>query len=120
MATVVGTRSDLPNNGVGEAWAISWANMKNGDVGDVVELPEYHDRSVQVVGTFGAAGNVRVEGSNDGTNFAVLHDPSSTALNITTASIAGILEATRQVRPEITAGDGTTSLTVTMFLRRTR
>lgn len=120
MATIKPTLTELPNAGPEEAWLATWANMANGDDGEPIDLFGYRDRSVQVRGTFGAAGNCRIEGGNDGTNYSALRDPSSTALNITAENVLGVLEATRKIRPRITAGDGTTSLTVSMFFGRTK
>lgn len=97
---------------------ITWANMANGDDGTPVQHIQWADRSLQVVGTFGAGGNLRWEGSNDGTNYATLTDPQGNALDITTAKIEQISEITAKARPRVTAGDGTTSLTVTLLLRR--
>lgn len=114
----------MPDAGASAGWIVQWANMANGDVGvainEISNMVTHADRSVQVEGTFGVGGTVAIEGSNDGTNFEVLNDPSSTALNITSAKIKGILEAARQIRPHVTAGDGTTSLTVTMLMRKLR
>ena len=82
---------------------------------------DYADRSVQVLGTFGAAGNLRVEGSNDGgTTYAVLSDPQGNALNVTAAKVEAITEVTLLTRPFITAGDGTTDLDVSITCSRRR
>ena len=78
----------------------------------------YSDRSVQITGTFGVTGSVSVEGSHDGVTYAVLTSPAGTALTFTTAGIRQILEAVPYMRPNCTAGDGTTSLTVSFFIRR--
>lgn len=88
------------------------------DDGAPVELPSYPDRSVQVTGTLGAGGSLRIEGSIDGTNYAVLTDPQGNDLNITTLKIESIMEVVRFIRPRITAGDGTTSLACTIIFRR--
>jgi len=40
---------------------VTWSGLLNGDDGAPVELPSHADRSVQVTGTFGAAGNVNIE-----------------------------------------------------------
>jgi hypothetical protein len=88
-----------------------------GDSGAPIELPNYSDRSVQVTGTFGG-GTIVIEGSIDGTNYVTLTDPSSTALSKTSAFIEGILELVRFIRPRVTAGDGTTSLTCTMIFKK--
>jgi hypothetical protein len=74
---------------------------------------------VQVLGTFGAGGNLRVEGSNDGgTTYATLTDPQGNALDFTSAKIEQITEVCELVRARVTAGDVTTSLTVAFLLRR--
>jgi len=92
---------------------------ESGDVGSPCPFPEWADRSIQVIGTFGSGGNVAIEGSCDGgTTWAVLNDPSSTALNVTTAKIEGVLENPLLIRPHVTAGDGTTDLDVVLFAQR--
>jgi hypothetical protein len=89
------------------------------DVTAPIPFAQWADRSVQVFGTFGAGGSVRIEGSNDGgTTYAVLNDPSSTALNMTAAGLEEIMEICGLVRARVTAGDGSTSLTVAFCLRR--
>lgn len=95
----------------------TWPAMQSGDDGQPIELANFADRSVQVVGDFGAGGNVRIEGSLDGTNYATLTDPQGNALDITTAKIEAITELVRWIRPRVTAGDGSTNLTVIMLLK---
>jgi hypothetical protein len=73
---------------------------------------------VQVQGTFGASGSVSVEGSNDGVNYHTLRDPQGVSLTFTAAGLKAVLELTRFIRPRVTAGDGTTALTVTLVARR--
>jgi hypothetical protein len=86
------------------------------DVGAAVELHHFTDRSVQVVGTFGAGGSVSIEGSNDGgTTWKVLTDPQGNALTFTAAGLEAISEMTQKLRPHVTAGDGTTSLSIYVF-----
>lgn len=76
------------------------------------------DRTVQITGTFGAGGTVIVEGTLDGTNWYQLKDPSNTAISFTAAGLKAILENVLLVRPRVTAGDGTTSITATLLVRR--
>lgn len=95
----------------------TWANMQNGDEGQAIELANFADRSVQVVGTFGAGGKVRIEGSNNGTDYAPLTDPQGNDLDLTSAKIESVSEVVRWIRPRVIAGDGTTSLTVIMLLK---
>jgi hypothetical protein len=103
-----------------QVWIVTWEGLTQttSDSGDPFEMPGAADRSVQVIGTFGTGGSVRIEGSNDGTNYATLADPSSTALNITAAGIEGVQEITRWIRPRVTAGDGATDLDVILLVRR--
>lgn len=111
MTTVPYTETPLMQAGVQFGSVVSWPAMKNGDVGQVYTRYTWSDRSVQIEGAFGAGGNLAMEGSNDGTNFRVLNDPQGNAINVTTAKIVQVTEATVQVEPVVTAGDGTTSLT---------
>lgn len=99
---------------------IAWTGLTfaTTDDGDPLEMPGSADRSVQVTGTLGAGGSVRIEGSNDGVNYAALNDPQGNVLDIATLKIEQVLDLTRYIRPRVTAGDGTTSLTVTMLVRR--
>jgi hypothetical protein len=116
MATITVAKTTIGGFG-NQAFVAQWTPMTNSgsDVGTPIENPGYADRSVQVTGTFGAGGSVRLEGSNDGTNYAALTDPQGNALDITTAKVEQIMELTRYIRPRVTAGDGTTSLTVTVM-----
>ena len=120
MATIEPTIKDVPSKVNGAAWLVTWGPMANGDVGDPVQMPEFADKSIHVTGTFGTGGSVAVEGDNEiypGTsaNFVALRDPSSTTIAITAAKAQAVLENTVLVRPHVTAGDGTTALTVRML-----
>lgn len=103
----------LPGN-----WAIvQWSGMLNTDDGTPIDMVAFPDRSVQVTGTFGAGGNLRIEGTIDGTTWATLTDPQGNALDFTAAKIEAISELVRRVRPRVTAGDGTTNLVVSLLVR---
>lgn len=95
----------------------TWENLQNGDDGQPIELANFADRSVQVVGTFGSGGKVRIEGSLNGNDYAPLTDPQGNDLDLTAAKIEAVSEVVRWIRPRVIAGDGTTSLTVTMLLK---
>lgn len=96
---------------------VTWANMANGDDGAPIELAQFADRSVQVVGTFGVGGNVRIEGSINGTDYAPLTDPQGNNLDITAPKIEAIIEVVRYIRPRVTAGDGSTLVTVSILMK---
>jgi len=97
-------------------YRVTWTGLLNGDVGDDVDLGMFPDKSVQVEGTFGTGGTISVEGSNDGTNRRILNDSrgEGNPLTLTAADVRVVLENTKQVRPNVTAGDGTTSLSVSI------
>lgn len=107
----------ITNTGTSKACVATWPTMTNGVDGQPLDQSQYTDKSVQVSGTFGAAGNLRLQGSNDGVNWCTLTDPQGNALDITSASIKFVSEATRYIRPTVTAGDGATNLTITILLK---
>ena len=109
MATTL-TISRVPR-AFNRAWVASW-NLSNGEAGDPFEQPGSSDRSAQVGGTFGVGGSVSIEGSNDGVNYRVLTDPQGNALTFTSANLEAVSEVTRFIRGRVTAGDGTTAITV--------
>jgi len=103
---------------------LKWTGLTNAssDVGAVLgtDYAGYTDRSVQVFGTFGTGGTCTIQGSLDGTNWATLNDPQGNALTVQAAKIEALLEAVPYLRPNITAGDGTTNLDCWIFLRQNR
>ena len=97
----------------GNFWiSTRWFGMQLGDDGQAASGVEQMDRSVQVFGDFGAGGSVTIEGSLDGEHWATLSDPQGNPLVITSAKIEQITELTMHIRPRVTTGDGTTSLSV--------
>ena len=118
MATIPYTVVSVPqNDATGATGIVYWPSMANGDVGQAIEMFKYTDRTIQVFGTFGAGGTVTAKGSLNNSNYATLADPNGNDLAITAAKIETVLEATRYFRPEVTAGDGTTSVTVYLQYR---
>ena len=118
------------------AYIVTWGPLANGDDGAPFVCPNKSDKSVQVLGTFGAGGNARIEGSNKqayntslsggasaglgASDYATLNDPQANALDFTSAKIEQVLENPNAIRPRVTAGDGTTSLTVVMTVTATQ
>lgn len=120
-----------------DGWQAVWGPMQAGDVGAAIGttigfgsasiaapgggvMSGFADKSIQAVGTFGTGGTAIPEGSNDGgLNWFQLNDAFGTPISITSPAMKEITEAVIWIRPHITSGDGTTSLTVTMFLRKT-
>jgi hypothetical protein len=116
--TAVATRYTTTGNR--NAILVTWTGLLNGDTGSRIEESDFADRTVQISGTFGSGGSVTIEGSNDGTNWDALTDPQGNAITKTAAALESITEAPRYLRPNVTAGDGTTDLVVTIWCRRGR
>jgi hypothetical protein len=121
MATVNFTRDSSTGAGVGIKWTPLTTVNADGLPFDTLD---FADISVQVLGTFGAAGNIIIEGSNQSTptTWATLNDPQGNALStVTSARIEQILEMPRWIRPRLSAGEaGVSSLTVELWARRSR
>ncbi len=94
------------------------------DVGAAVEVPALADRSVQMLGTLGTGGSVRIEGSNQespsaaATDWHVLTDPQGNALDLNALKTEAITEPVLWIRPRVTAGNASTSLNVTILFRK--
>ena len=102
----------------GNAITIQWGPLANGDTGSPVSVSDFADRSAQIEGTFGSGGTVVIEGTNDGIHYETLHDAAGNVLSFTGAGLKYIAEPVVLLRPNVTAGDNTTSLTVTGCFRR--
>lgn len=116
MATVTATSERTGVQLLGRI--TTWTPLLQGDDGSWVEFVQQPDRSIEVSGTFGGA-TVTLQGSNAPTPAAgyTLTDPLGAALSFTSAGLRNVAEGARQVRPLVTGGDGTTSLTVRMVAR---
>ncbi len=99
----------------GLAWVVSWEGLDGDDSGDPIELSWYSDRSVQIIGTFDTT-TVLLEGSNDGATWATLTDPQGNALSKTAAALEAVAEATRYIRPRVSAGGASTDIDVYLFV----
>lgn len=92
----------------------TWSGLPNGAAGGLAPpgTPPmaYSTAFFEAVGTWGAAGSVQIEGSNDGTNWYKLSPAALTAAGVF-ASL-GAQEYPRFLRPHVTAGDATTAITV--------
>jgi hypothetical protein len=123
MAVITPTITHVPTV-KGFTHIVVWTPLANGDTGLPYQGPGQPDRSVQVKGTFGAGGSVSIQGSNDVTapaagssDWAALSDAQGVAIAVTAAKVETVAEFTNYVRPAVTAGDGTTALTVSMITR---
>lgn len=99
---------------------ITWGPLANTDTGLPLNVTNMADKTVHIFGTFGSGGSVTLQGSNDprvitdpnNANWQTLTDPQGNAITKTSASLELLLENPRYIRPNVTAGDGTTAITV--------
>ena len=115
---LINSTQDFPIMGNSNFMRITWSNMQNGDSGEPFVIASYADRSVQVVGTFGASGSVAIRGSNDGVNYNSLTDPQGNDIAFNSSKIEAVTELVQSIRPEVVSGDGSTSVTVVMLVRK--
>lgn len=125
MATVAKSISRI-DTFLDDAHVITWTPLTttNAD-GEAIEMPGSADRSIQFTGTFGTGGTIVLQGSNlaapvAGTDadWFTLTDPQGNAISKTAAGGEMVTELTRWIRAKVTAGDGTTSLTATLLVKR--
>ena len=117
MAEITYTQS-FPIKGNSDFMLVTWNGMVVADTGLPFILSQYADRSVQSSGVFGSGGSVLVEGTNDSSVYAPLSDPQGNTLSMTTPKIETISEIVVAIRPRVSAGDGTTSINVSMLVRK--
>ena len=94
---------------------ITWLGLlqSSSDTGAPVSMAENADKSIQVVGDFGVAGAITLQGSHDGgVTYSVLHDPQGVDLVILDSEFRLIAENPLLIRPFASAGDGDTDLDV--------
>ena len=118
MATISPTISMRGHDDSVRIYKFETLTTTNAD-GSPIAIPEYSQRSVQVIGTFGAGGTIVVQGSNDGgTTWATLNDPQGSALSLTAAGVHSVQELSGLTRVNVTGGDGTTDLDAYVLCRR--
>jgi len=103
---------------------VKWTGLLNGDTGIPYPGAFFPDKSVHIYGTLGAGGTIIIQGSNDQdlttTNYITLNDPANNALSFTAAGLKAVMENTFLIRPNVTAGDGTTNLTCIVVMETSR
>lgn len=105
MATIALTSTD--RNTVAGVVLYKWEALGDADDGAPVSLGYASDITVQAIGTFGSA-TVRLQGSNDGTNWHnMTQKGGTTALGFTTAGVHSINEMPAYIRPATVGGTGT-------------
>lgn len=114
MATLTPVRTPAPDQ---RFMRVRWTGFAIAtDDGTPVEMGNYPDRSVQVVGSFTGGLEITIQGSNDGgTTWAPLTDPQGNALVFTSARLEAITELVQLIRPLATAGAGGGGAAVHIF-----
>lgn len=101
---------------------IRWASMADGDTGAPVDgMGSFSDRCLQLTGTLSTGGEMTLRGSNivgDSPTWFTMKDVANNAIVLTALEAKQILENPYRISPEITNGDGSTSLTVTIHCVR--
>lgn len=99
---------------------VTWSGLLNGDVGDAFDLQGYFISSVEWEGTPGAGFQGQTQISNKPASVGAPTQWSNiTALQVTSSAEVVPTSMTpyaMQVRPAVTAGDGTTNMTCRMTL----
>jgi hypothetical protein len=125
MATVANTAKNISSQD-GSCQSIVWTPLTTTNLdGSAVRAIEYADKTFQVDGTFGATATVTLQGSNDETSpanwYPLTKAGTGTSAAFTTSGGAGMTSVNEDpiwVRPLLSGGDGTTSLSVRLAARR--
>jgi hypothetical protein len=102
---------------------IAWEGMANGDTGQPYPCMRQANRCVQAGGTWGSGGTVTMEGGNEllvsgSEQFDKLEDTQGGDLTLNASNrLEEIKESCERIRPNVTAGDGTTSVTVYLTIQ---
>ena len=91
---------------------VIWSNVTGGDEGQPIDLSNYPDKTIQVIGpTF--SGAVTIEGSNDETNYATLTDNIGLPLSFTAVAMKYITENPKLIKPAVAAGTSANTIIIT-------
>lgn len=113
MATI----TPLVTNPVRGIAKVVWTDLTDADTALAERLPHMAEKSVQVDVTAGTP-TCLIEGSNDNTTFTTLHDPSNAVLSFSADGLEEILENPEDIRPRISAGTGTVTVTIVAHANR--
>lgn len=105
------------NEGVG---LVKWAGLALNDTGKPFIFPRHTDRTVSCKGTYGVGGTCVIEGDLEipPTSYAAVNDPQGNPIIFTVYKNKAILENATNIRPRVSAGDGTTSLDVYLLMSK--
>ncbi len=74
--------------------------------------------TAQVTGTIGAGFSLTIQGSNDGVTWYPLNDQANAAVTFTALGLKTVRDQPLFIRPFVSAGDGTTNVTVIMAFQK--
>lgn len=94
-----------------ESATVTWPAIPNGSPGGASPRLSYKSASFQATGVWGSGGSVRLEGSQDAVNWFALTPAALTGAGLFAA--LGASERPKYIRPSCTAGDSSTSITIT-------
>lgn len=105
--------------------ALSWT-LANGDQGQRFEIGAYSDYSLHLVGVPGTGLSMTLRGSDlilpiesTAADWVALTDPRGNPFTFTAIGrLEQVEDMVRWISPEVTEGDGTTSVTAYLFARR--
>lgn len=122
MATIPFTKATRPlpapmvGNGVIHTFA--WSGLGQSDDGAPMEINgNVVDFVVQAVGDFSGSGTIGLQGSNDGSNWGAVADPSGAAIDLGADELVGAATIPALVRPIVNGGDGSTDIDVVVIVR---
>lgn len=116
MATIKAVAVQLNDDAVRVTWS---AILAGDDCESYAGISEYDDRSIQFRGTFGG-GTIAFTGTDDEVEYETLNDTFGVAVSYGVKKLRQILEYVYAVKPALTGGDGTTSITATLVAKRKR
>lgn len=99
------TVSPVVNLSISDSPRYIWEALATGDTVNGLKLSGTGARrgAVQIIGNFGGA-TVKIQTSNDGTNFADIKDIHNAAVSTTAAAIFEITSAALYIKPAISGG----------------
>ena len=120
MADVIPQVTNESNDG--SVFTIVWGPLTTTDrAGSMIgrtgglSVPRLSDKTIHFTGNFGAGSPLlTLQGSNDGINWLPLTDSQGTAITYGAAALEAVIENPLYIRPSLSGGDGTTSVTATL------
>lgn len=130
VATITPAVTKVTSSGDLDAYIVEWAGVAALDVCLPYAGPGWADRNVHLLGTLGAGFHLKFDGSNAGTPNTVPpvlpadaeYSPLTEAGTVIDMTAVGfhIFDVVPLFTRPVVTGDGTTSVTIRMLVRRTK